>query len=316
LGQTDSVNLTKTEKYFEMDPAWSPNGKTIAFVSDRRKVEGTFTLDLYTMRADGSGIKLLRECNGECHHPEWSPDGKQIVYQMGKDLFLIPAGGGKPEPLVQGGGVNQFPAWSPDGEWIAFIRSVTYDSPTFIYLIRPDGTDLQAITGKFSGPRQLSWSSDSKYLAFENFPPKGISANIGIQILELSTSVLTDWYFGYTPSWRPFDPAKIPSSEPTSVPAASGSGTDCTEGWTRLQAGGQAVVAGSPGDTPNRVREKPDTNSRQIGSIKPRTALGLLEGPVCANGLVFWKVTSPEIPGGSGWTAEGDGKDYWLNPLP
>ena len=316
LGQSDSVNLTKTDKYFEMDPAWSPNGKLIAFVSDRRQVKGTFTSDLYSMRPDGSGIKLLVECAGECHHPEWSPDGKQIVFQMDKDLYLVPAGGGKPKPLVQGGGVNQFPAWSPDGEKIAFIRSVAYDSPSFIYFVRPDGSELTAITGKLSGPRQLSWSPDGKYLAFENFPPKGISGNISIQILELSTGVRTDWHFGYTPAWRPFDPAKIPYAAPAVVPTASGSGSDCSAGWSRLQVGGQAVVAGSPGDTPNRVREKPDTSSRQIGSIKPGTVLSLLEGPICANGLVFWKFTSPEIPGGFGWTAEGDGEEYWLNPYP
>ncbi len=37
-------------------------------------------------------------------------------------------------------------------------------------------------------------------------------------------------------------------------------------------------------------------------------------GPVCADGLVFWKVENPDIPGGVGWTAEGDGVEYYLEP--
>ena len=38
----------------------------------------------------------------------------------------------------------------------------------------------------------------------------------------------------------------------------------------------------------------------------------ILEGPVCADGFVFWRVENDSIPGGSGWTAEGDGTEYWL----
>lgn len=40
----------------------------------------------------------------------------------------------------------------------------------------------------------------------------------------------------------------------------------------------------------------------------------ILEGPICADGLVFWKIESESIPGGIGWTAEGDGKEYYLEP--
>jgi hypothetical protein len=38
----------------------------------------------------------------------------------------------------------------------------------------------------------------------------------------------------------------------------------------------------------------------------------VVEGPVCADELVFWRVENSTIPGGTGWTAEGDGKEYWL----
>jgi hypothetical protein len=40
----------------------------------------------------------------------------------------------------------------------------------------------------------------------------------------------------------------------------------------------------------------------------------VLEGPICADGLIFWKVENELIPGGAGWTAEGNGKEYWLEP--
>jgi hypothetical protein len=40
----------------------------------------------------------------------------------------------------------------------------------------------------------------------------------------------------------------------------------------------------------------------------------VIEGPVCADGLIFWKVENNSIPDGTGWTAEGDGAEYWLEP--
>jgi hypothetical protein len=85
----------------------------------------------------------------------------------------------------------------------------------------------------------------------------------------------------------------------------------CGEGWTRLQIGASAIV--SPGD-PNRVRSEPKKGDNLIGTLNPGVIVKILEGPVCADGLVYWKVESTLIPGSVGWTAEGDGKEYWMEP--
>ena len=83
----------------------------------------------------------------------------------------------------------------------------------------------------------------------------------------------------------------------------------------RLPAGEVRVVAGAPGDPPNRVRSGPSLSETVLQQIYPETIVKIEEGPVCADGLVFWKVVNAMIPGGSGWTAEGDGTEHWLEPV-
>ncbi len=87
----------------------------------------------------------------------------------------------------------------------------------------------------------------------------------------------------------------------------------CAAGWSRLSPGIFAEVAQN-NPLPNRVRSAPDTDAEIILLIYPGHTFFVLEGPVCADGLVFWLVESAAIPGGQGWTAEGDGKEYWLVP--
>ena len=89
---------------------------------------------------------------------------------------------------------------------------------------------------------------------------------------------------------------------------------DCSHGWSQLQAGIYAYVVGEVDDAPNRVREHPDINSEKVGQVFPGMVLKVLEGPECSNGLVYWKVENNTIESGSGWTAEGDLENYWLEP--
>jgi hypothetical protein len=100
---------------------------------------------------------------------------------------------------------------------------------------------------------------------------------------------------------------------PVNIPATVTPYTDCTAGWSRLSWGGDAIV--TPGELPNRVRSAPNTNPDNIiATIYPGAIVHLIEGPWCNDGLVFWKVENESIPGGSGWTAEGNGQEYWLEP--
>jgi hypothetical protein len=90
--------------------------------------------------------------------------------------------------------------------------------------------------------------------------------------------------------------------------------SDCTSGWTSLRADSYAKVS-QDNSSPNRVREAPDTGAKIIHQIYPGGIVRVLEGPVCTNGLVFWKVENALIPGGVGWTAEGDGNEHYLEPI-
>ena len=89
---------------------------------------------------------------------------------------------------------------------------------------------------------------------------------------------------------------------------------DCTSGWTRLKIDSFAEVS-PENPLPNRVREAPDADAEITFQIYPGTIVRVVEGPVCADGLVFWNVEHENIPGGAGWTAEGDGRQYYLVPV-
>jgi hypothetical protein len=87
----------------------------------------------------------------------------------------------------------------------------------------------------------------------------------------------------------------------------------CDGGFSQLAIGGYAIL--TEGTVPNRVRSEPRLVDNNIISLLYTGAtVKILGGPVCVDGLVFWKVESTTIPGGSGWTAEGDGRDYYLAP--
>jgi hypothetical protein len=80
---------------------------------------------------------------------------------------------------------------------------------------------------------------------------------------------------------------------------------------SRLTVGGQARV--TPGE-PNRVRREPTISSPVVGQIPGEGIFTVLEGPVCdpPNAIAWWRV---DYQGMTGWTAEGQGSDYWTEPL-
>ena len=93
----------------------------------------------------------------------------------------------------------------------------------------------------------------------------------------------------------------------TQVAACSGAPT------SRLQPFSFAYVTNG---VPNNVRSAPSKSAKLVGMIKGNTVLVVQpDAPVCADGLLWWKIVERDEQGPGGWTAEGQGSDYWLAPL-
>lgn len=310
IADSKTRNLTNLPENFEQQPDWSPDGKKIVFTGDiDRKRTGKD--GIYVMNADGSGITRIRDCDIRCMQPDWSPSGKYIAYvnQIDGytfDLYVMNADGTNPVQFAHGG-FNLYPAWSPDGSTLAFTRSLT--DQNYIYLINADGSGRQALTDDSVNPRQFSWSADGKYIVFDNFD----NGPIGLRVLDVASGNILPLTTGgayYSPEWSPYmEVVLIPEEGITMTPSG-----DCTNGWTRLAVGGTAQVMGNAGGPSNNVRSEPAKADNIIGKLPPGTQVSVLEGPVCASGLIFWKVKSVLITDGSGWTAEGDGTNYYLQP--
>jgi Tol biopolymer transport system component len=108
-------------------PQYSPDGKKIAFGSDR---SGGY--EIWVCNADGSGAVQLTSQGGHAGTPRWSPDGRRIAFDANvngsADVFVIDAGGGAPRRITTSpanGHARGLPSWSFDGKWIYFSSNQT-----------------------------------------------------------------------------------------------------------------------------------------------------------------------------------------------
>jgi TolB protein len=104
-------------------PAWAPDGKTIAFVVDRDV--GPAALHwLAVINADGSGRHRLTPAGStQEDSPDWSPDGRRLVYADAGRVLSIRRDGSGLVQLTDGKLPDETPAYSPDGRWIVLVRN-------------------------------------------------------------------------------------------------------------------------------------------------------------------------------------------------
>ncbi len=162
---TGEKRLTVTTTGNNLFPEWSPDGRRIAFGSNRTGVS-----QIYVMNADGTGLTPLTTAGGA--HPCWSPDGKRIAFtgpgvEGAPDILVINVDGSGLVNLTQSPTNEQRPDWSPDGRRIAFNGN--RDGNAEIYAIKADGTgEPVRLTFESATDMAPEWSPDGQKIAFES----------------------------------------------------------------------------------------------------------------------------------------------------
>ncbi|MBI5285330.1 MAG: PD40 domain-containing protein [Chloroflexi bacterium] len=161
---TDQARLSPAYFAFDAQPAWSPNGKRIAFHS--RRIFNK--LEIYVMDADGSGVERLTDNEFDDASPSWSPDGSRIAFDSARngnlDIYVMDADGSHQHRLTFDAARDEFPSWSPDGTKIAFQsnRSGNYE----IYVMNADGSDAVNVTNTPADDITPDWSPDGREIAY------------------------------------------------------------------------------------------------------------------------------------------------------
>jgi dipeptidyl aminopeptidase/acylaminoacyl peptidase len=103
-------------------PSWSPDGEWLAFASSRHAVDGVDTdnLDIYVMRPDGSEVRRLTQHPLLALRPSWSPEGDELVYQVGGgtldesdwEIYSVRFDGGQPRRLTENAILDAHPDWN------------------------------------------------------------------------------------------------------------------------------------------------------------------------------------------------------------
>ncbi len=187
-------------------PRWSPDGRWLAFVSEREKKEKG---QLHVMPADGGEPMRLTNLKPGVTSPVWSPDGRWLafvsrvggweepadeeererskpprtidilkyksngvgfVYDRPQQVFVVARDGGPARQLTTGPFENHHPAWAPDGRHLAFVSARhadrDEDNATDVFLVSLDGGEPRQIT-RTEGPASFpAFSPDGRTIAY------------------------------------------------------------------------------------------------------------------------------------------------------
>jgi tricorn protease len=165
----DPRNITETPGAHEKSPAWSPDGKNIAYFSDE-----TGEVQLVIRPQDGKGElkKYSLPGSGFYAFPEWSPDGKKIVFSdNGRSLYLFTVATGtcvkidSDEIYTPGDFRKMTGSWSSDSRWLAFTK-VTGTQYKRIFIYSVDEAVSYPVTDGLSDVNDPVFDPEGKFLYF------------------------------------------------------------------------------------------------------------------------------------------------------
>ena len=162
----------------DTDPVWAPDGRRIAFVSQRPRSPKVWTFNIYLVNSNGGAVRRLTDSRWS-DSPVWSPDGSRIAFirrfphppgnQVGSttpEIFVMNADGSGERRLTRNK-LHEFSlGWSRSGK-LAFARGPGLDNTAAqIFVMNPDGSGLQRLTRNRFYQAEAHWSPNGQQIAF------------------------------------------------------------------------------------------------------------------------------------------------------
>jgi len=267
----DVRNLTNSSGSAERDPAWSPDGKSVSYFSDR---SGEYKLVIEAQ----DGLSAPREITlpNPTHYymPSWSPDSKKIVYaDTNLKVWVVDVATGQAkivgsDPwMVPQRTLN--PSWSPDSKWVAYasrLRSLYHA----IFVSNVETGEVRQITDGLSDAVWPVWDAGGKYLWFFASTDFGLAS----QWLDMTSYDHTENFGLYIALLKKGEPSPLlpESDEETGIaapPAGGGRGGrgGAPSGGAPAEGGEPAAQAPRPPTSPVTVQIDFEGLSQRIISV-------------------------------------------------
>jgi tricorn protease len=268
-------NLTNSPGVMEREPAWSPDGQSIAYFSDE---SGLYALHIAPQTGAGA-VKKFPLANEPAYyfHPMWSPDSKKIAFNDNHlRSWVLDLATGKVsqvgEPDVWGGftSATHGMAWSPDSKWLAWTRYLPNHLHGILLYSTERGTS-QLVTDPMGDARAPAFDRNGKYLYFL------ASNNAGA--IQHNLDMTSDLY---NPTRSIY---ALSLAAGTASPTAPESDDEKTVGQARAEAkeNSDATPAGEAGEAKKEAKEKPRAAAPPAPPTPKVTAIdlaGLSQGEI------------------------------------